>query len=306
MVHDAFVLTAAAPFRLDFTTWALRRREKNRIDLWEAGAYQRVLVLEDTPVKVTASVSPGRMDGLQVTLQSDRPITDSIREDGSRLVTRMFGLDIDLASFYRTAEAEPVLQTLVEKYRGLKPPRYPSIFEALVVCIACQQVSLDLGLLLLNRLAESCGRIFLDDGRPLHAFPGPEDILGLTGLDLKDLGFSAQKARAMRELADRCARRPQELPSLEEASNEAIMTLLVSMHGIGRWSAQVALLRGYGRLNVFPWDDVGAQNNLRQLYQLDKKPDFDQVQNMTLQWQPYAGMAYFHLLLEGLSRKGCL
>jgi hypothetical protein len=64
---------------------------------------------------------------------------------------RLLGIRIDLTEFYRLAARDGNLGPLAERFRGLKPPRLPTLFEGLVNGIACQQMSLTLGILLLNR-----------------------------------------------------------------------------------------------------------------------------------------------------------
>ena len=64
---------------------------------------------------------------------------------------RVLGLGIDLAPFYRLAAREPRLDALAGRFHGMRPPRFPTIFEALVNGIACQQLSLEAGLSLLDR-----------------------------------------------------------------------------------------------------------------------------------------------------------
>ena len=64
------------------------------------------------------------------------------------------------------------------------------------------------------------------------------------------------------------------------------------------------LLRGLGRLHVFPGDDVGAHNKLRQLFGIDTPLDHEAVGRLVARWHPYAGVVYFHLLLDSLSRAG--
>jgi DNA-3-methyladenine glycosylase II len=73
------------------------------------------------------------------------------------------------------------------------------------------------------------------------------------------------------------------------------------MRGIGRWTAEYVLLRGLGRLHVFPGDDVGAHNKLRRLFDIDTALDYDAVRRLVGRWYPYAGVVYFHLLLDSLS-----
>lgn len=64
------------------------------------------------------------------------------------------------------------------------------------------------------------------------------------------------------------------------------------------------LLRGLGRLHIFPGDDVGAHNKLKRLFGIDTSLDYDAVHRLVARWHPYAGLVYFHLLLDSLSQAG--
>jgi DNA-3-methyladenine glycosylase II len=81
---------------------------------------------------------------------------------------------------------------------------------------------------------------------------------------------------------------------------------LDQLQGVGRWTAEYALLRGLGRLHIFPSDDVGARNGLQRWLRLRKSPDYHGVQRVLAKWRPYAGFIYFHLLLNGLDEAGNL
>ena len=72
----------------------------------------------------------------------------------------LLGLRIDLTDWYRMAAGDARLRPLADTFRGMKPPRFPTMFEAVVNAFACQQLSLGVGLELLNRLASSTGAIF--------------------------------------------------------------------------------------------------------------------------------------------------
>jgi DNA-3-methyladenine glycosylase II len=63
------------------------------------------------------------------------------------------------------------------------------------------------------------------------------------------------------------------------------------------------LLRGLGRLHVFPGDDVGARNKLKRLLEIDAPLDYEAVRRLVARWHPYAGVDCFDLLLESLARK---
>ena len=216
----------------------------------------------------------------------------------------MFGLHVDLAPFYLMASRDAKLLTLVEKFRGVKPPRFPTIFETLANAFACQQLSLTVGLELLSRLARACGLSLEQDGEIKYAFPRPEDVLRLTPDAIRKLGFSGNKACAFLELAENIVSGRINLESLEKMDNEAVVASLLELRGIGRWTAEYVLLRGLQPLNVFPGDDVGARNRLAK-WQHRKEPlDYAAVARLTRRWQPYAGIVYFHMLLEGLSEAG--
>jgi DNA-3-methyladenine glycosylase II len=69
---------------------------------------------------------------------------------------------------------------------------------------------------------------------------------------------------------------------------------------VGRWTAEYVLLRGLGRLHVFPGDDVGGRNNLQRWLRRSKPFSYAALHRTLARWQPYAGLVYFHLLLDRL------
>ena len=216
------------------------------------------------------------------------------------------GLRINLAEFYRLAEADPKLGVLAQRFRGLKPPRFPTIFEALANAIACQQMSLSVGILLLSRITENFGVTVEGTAGTAHAFLRPEDLASLKPTAFRKLGFSYHKGRSLVDLARACVDRRTNLERLADLNNEASVERLLELRGVGRWSAEYVLLRGLGRLNVYPGDDVGARNNLRCWLKLRKPLDYDGVHRVSAKWQPYAGFVYFHMLLNRVDAAGYL
>ena len=305
MVDTRMTLSTASPFRLDLTSWALRRREKNAVDRWDGSRYTRVIAVDSSPVRLTVTQeTTGAEPVLIVSLHPGAG--DQLREDTGLLVQKILGLTVDLQPFYVLARDNELLRPLVDQFSGVRPPRFPSVFEALVNSIACQQVTLDLGILLLNRLSERFGPAVNDHGTVQHGFPGPADLAEATEEALRQLGFSHQKARAIRELAADVVADRLDLASLDSMTNREAVDYLSTIRGIGRWSAEYVLLRGLGRLDTFPGDDVGAQNNLQRLFHLVDKPNYEQIRDLTSPWHPYEGLVYFHLLLEKLQTKGVL
>ncbi len=298
----SFELRPVPPFRLDLTAWALRRRPHNSVDRWDGTSWRRVLVIDDA-VLATAVTQLGTSEWprLQVTL-SGSCISQHAKKGAERLLRQMLGLGADLSAFYRLAARDKRLAPLAQRFRGLKPPRFPSVFEGLVNAIACQQLSLTVGIGLLNRLAELCGPDLSCDGTVQHAFPRSADLLGLSPDSLRALGFSFAKARSLLELSRTSADGQLGPGKLQKLDNEEVLGRLLCLRGVGRWTAEYALLRGLGRTNVFPGDDVGARNRLAQWLGCDRLMDYETVRGAVQRWQPYSGLVYFHLLLDGLTQ----
>ena len=218
----------------------------------------------------------------------------------------MLGLQVDVTEFYTLAQKDHLLSPLAQHFLGLKPPRFPSLFEALLNAFACQQVSLDVGIMLLNRLTATYGLKFDDGQAVFSAFPEPAAFANASVEHIRALGFSHQKARAITELATALVKNQRDFSLLEAMNDEEVKTSLSSIRGVGRWTAEYVLLRGLGRLATFPGDDVGAQKNLQQLLHLEEKPLYEKIKELTSPWQPYAGFVYFHLLHAKLEKQGIL
>jgi DNA-3-methyladenine glycosylase II len=304
--RNTFFLEPVPPFRLDLTAWTLRRRPDNAIDRWDGATYRRVLVPAGGPVEVAVvQTGPPETPRLRVTVHG-APLFPELKRAVTADLERLLGLRIDLAAFYRLACGDADLNPLAERFRGMKPPRFLSVFESIVNAIACQQVTLTVGIGFLNRLAKGHGPLAAGEEASAHAFPRPEDLVRLDPDELRQLGFSRQKGRAMLELAQTSALGHKELEGLAALSDEEAVIALCRLRGVGRWTAEYVLLRRLGRLHIFPGDDVGARNNLQRWLHLAEPLDYEAVRRTLNRWHPYGGLIYFHLLLDRLAEAGHL
>src|SRR5215208_6434974 len=173
-VSHQLLIEPSAPFRLDLTVWALRRRSHNAIDRWDAsGAYRRVVLVDGRPVWLSVTQDGGAMAPRLSVVLSGGPFDAREGELARSAVDRLLGLSVDLSAFATMALTDPLVGPLAERMRGLKPPRFPTVFEALVNGVACQQLSLTVGIHLLNRLAAAHGRAAADGPANARAFPDP-------------------------------------------------------------------------------------------------------------------------------------
>jgi len=309
----SFEMRPAPPFRLDLTAWVLRRRPENLLDRWDGQTYRRALAIENVVVElaIQQTGSPSR-SRLAVTAAAKKlPANSEIIL--RRKIESLLGTQINLRTFYSLAATQKHLRPLIAEFAGFKPPRYPTIFEALLNAISCQQVSLHVGIMLLNRLVETFGKTAspaapdaLHACPPGRACPSPEDMAAVPSSTLRAMGYSQQKERAILELSRSIVAGELNLESLYDLDDASALARLTAIRGVGRWSAEYALLRGMGRLNIFPGDDVGGWNKLQKHLHLHKRPGYKKTRKLLAPWKSFAGLIYFHFLLDGLRDKGAL
>jgi DNA-3-methyladenine glycosylase II len=289
--HD---IQVAPPYRLDLTVSALRRMATNLVDIYTSdGRYLRALGGFAEPVIV--SVTQPRDDALAVSVSGSSG--DTKRALAS--VRRMLGTERDLSDFHRHARAIPWLAPLARRMRGLKPPRYPALFEACANAIVFQQVSLHAASAIMRRLILALGTKVERDGVPLAVFPSVEGFLSADDAVIGAAGLSAGKRATLRRAGEAIATGAISEAMLEARSSPDAALLLRGIKGIGPWTAAVILLRGLGRLDMFPGNDSSVAANLALV--AGERVDAGSVVE-TLGSQ--RGMLYFCLLLARLEARG--
>lgn len=199
---------------------------------------------------------------------------------GSRLeetLGRVLGLNVDPEPLQHLAEGEPALRPTALALRGMRPPRFADWFEAVANVLPFQQLSLAAGVAIVGRLVERFGTHLEHVGRRFDAFPTADVIAGTRLASLRACGLSARKAESLRYIA-----RAIELGQLREEQLAGMSThdafrALTELPDIGPWSAGLKLLRGLGRLDVFPAGDVGSARRLRELLRLRSEASLRRV-----------------------------
>ncbi|MGA7871056.1 MAG: hypothetical protein WCA22_09165 [Candidatus Binatus sp.] len=308
MPELTFALRPHPPFRLDLTVWALRRRAHNVVDRFDGGVWSRVLVIGKSPVAVAVrQTRRGTRPEIEVRISAARP--DGVKSEVAALMTKMLGLERDLSDFYRLARGDARLRELADRLRGMKPVRYATVFEAFANAVACQLVSLSAGMHVLNRLAEAYGIPGEADGAapPLRSFPAAAAIARSNPDSLRALGLSRQKGEYLIGLARLAIdRKDRDFASIARLGDADAVARLSAIRGVGRWTAEYVMLRGFGRINIFPGDDVGGRNRLFEWLGARGKPTYDGVGRMLERWHPYGGLIYLHLIVNAVAEGGHL
>lgn len=294
-----------APYRLDLTVWALRRRPDNVVDRWDGKTYRRAFVVNERVIEVAVNQEGDPEEPALVILTDQNCASDEKIQITTRL-TKMLGIEKDLSEFYKLAKRDKALGPLARKFMGLKPPRLASLYEALLNGFTCQQLSLTACIAILNRLVLKYGPRLSPIDKDVHAFPRVADLASLNVTDFRKAGYSGAKGRAIVELSRAIAGGDLNLNSIESLDNRSALDALVALRGVGRWTAEFVLLRGLGRIEIFPGNDVGAQNKLKSWLSLAQPPNYEETFRIIKKWYPFAGLVYFHLLLNSLAESGYL
>lgn len=296
-------LATRAPFHLEATVRVLQRRPTNVVDVWQDESYLRVLATTDGPVLVKVA-NRGTIDEPDVRFNVIQgAVSARTRADLRLMVRRMLGLDVDPAPLQRLAESERRLSAAALALRGLRPPRFATLFEAFANVVPFQQLSLDAGVSIVGRVVERFGK-FLDGGeRRFYAFPTARDVAEARTDALRECGLSFRKAETLKRVAGAIVSGDLVEGKLSRMSSEEAIGGLGELPGIGPWSASLVLLRGFGRLDVFPPNDVGVIRGLTSLMGLGPGPSLDRV---IRRFGKYRGYLYFCSLGGSLLAKGLI
>jgi 3-methyladenine DNA glycosylase/8-oxoguanine DNA glycosylase len=177
-------------------------------------------------------------------------------------VRALFSLDHPIEQFYRLARREPVLAGTDRTFRGLRLPRDASVYEALFHSILGQQVSVRAANAIKQRLIDAAGAHVEIDGHSVPRVPSPAELRELGEEGLRRSGSSGAKARSLLALADSEDAGRWRTEALEPLGTPAIVEALDTAPGVGRWTAENAVLRGLGRPDVFVAGDLGVRSAL--------------------------------------------
>jgi len=194
-------------------------------------------------------------------------------------------------------KADPALATVIDAVGpfGMQLKSSRSVFGALAEAIVYQQLS--------NKAAATIyGRVEALYPRAKQGFT-PAHILRTPDDALRGVGLSRAKVLALRDLAQRVAKR--ELPTLDEAhllEDAALIERLVQVRGIGRWSAEMFLMFRLGRPDVLPLDDYSLRKAYATAFRKRALPSPEALEKAGAKWRPYRTVASWYLW-ETLNRK---
>lgn len=202
--------------------------------------------------------------------------------------------DLDLRQFYRITTAHSLMAPIARRLRGLKPIRPSSLFEMAIIAITEQQLSLAAAFHIRKRLLERFGTPIED----LYVVPSADVMATAVLSDLRACGLSQRKAEYVSDLAKSVVSGDLALEALKHQSDAEVRNRLMQCRGFGAWSVEYFLLRGLGRFDCLPSDDVGLRRTIAFCLSRRRRLSPRQLERALSRFAPFRGLAAFYLAAD--------
>ncbi len=182
---------------------------------------------------------------------------------------------------------DPVLAPIIERNTPIVSSAHTDIYLSLLSAIISQQLSTKVAAVIKNRFLA----LFPDQ------YPDPEILLALSDETLRSVGLSFQKLNYIRNVATFKGTAQLEHAYIDALDDEALISHLIQIKGVGRWTVEMILMFTLDRPDVFPVLDLGIQNAMKRAYRLDTsgKILFADMLEIAENWRPYRTLACKHL-----------
>lgn len=179
---------------------------------------------------------------------------------------------------------DPILEKIIDRVGEFKFKKRNHHFAVLVESIISQQ------------LATSAAEAIFSRFKALYSdFPTSTDILFTRKTKLRSVGLSGMKIDYLKDLSKHIKEGTLEIKKLPKMSDEDVITQLMQVKGIGRWTAEMFLIFSLGRMDVFPVGDLGLRKGVQLAFSLKELPKPKETEKFGDRWRPYRSVATWYL-----------
>ncbi len=268
----------------------------------EHDLFRQALDIGGNPVLVEV-FSEGSVDRpeLCLSVRSNTPVSKNGMKDIRILVSSMFNISEDVMTFYKAVEKDAIMAGLTRRLRGLKAPSTPSVFEAITDSVIEQQISLKAAHSIENRLIRTTGNSLTLDGDTYYCYPTPHKLAATPDSTFRSCGMTLRKGEYIRKIAQQILSGTLDLDRFRSyPDTESIISEMVKIRGVGRWTAELTILRGLHRADAFPADDVGVRRFLARVYRNGEKISPHEARVFAERWGAWKGFAAYYLEVADL------
>jgi DNA-3-methyladenine glycosylase II len=284
-----FTLVLPSDFRLDDVLAFHRRDTESIAEEVSAERLRKGVLLDGVPVVLDIALAPA---SASITVHADGKLSRSAQEQAREAAISILGLRIDPAPFSAFVKRDKLFGALARKQPGLRIVQSATVFEALTWAIIGQQINLSFAIALRRTFILQAGR---QHSSGLWCYPDAHSAAALTVEDLTSRKFSRAKAETLLRLAALVASGELALDITPSNSIEQISAALLAVKGIGPWTVNYGLLRGYGYADCSLHGDVAVRAALQTLLGEDTKPDIKRTEQILAAYSPHRTMAAAHL-----------
>jgi DNA-3-methyladenine glycosylase II len=281
------------PLDIPRSVEVFRRSGDDLVDRWDGTTLLRTIRIagESIPLACTPA---GTVAKPTLTVTTD----DARHQDAATAAARRFFATVTPAVLRRLTGADPVVRAAEEMYRGVRPVLQPDVLTALVRAISAQQINLRFAAVVRARLVQRYGSRHEVDGHEVWSLE-PAALAHARAADLRALQFTTRKSEYIIGVAAAVDGGALDANRLAAQSDEQVIAELVTLPGIGRWTAEWLLARSFGRPVVVA-GDLGVRKAVGQAYKGGAMPTEQEVRDLTAHWGDAAGVAQ-QLLLHVLA-----
>ena len=245
------------------------------------------MMIDGVPVLLDVAL---KADTAACTVAADSKLSAPARRQVDEALLNILALRIDPAPFLKAVDRDPLLGPLARRQSGLRIVQSATIFEALTWAIIGQQINLTFAIALRRSFILQAGRAHSSG---IWCYPEAADVARLPIEELTSRKFSRSKAETLLRLAQLVDSGQLELKRGDDVA--AISASLLAIKGIGPWTVNYALLRGYGYADCSLHGDVAIRAALQRLLGEQSKPDMVRTEALLARWAPHRTMAAAHL-----------
>ena len=285
-----------APYDFELSTARFRAYGPDLANLWCDGALWRVVGGGAVRIAAVSSPDANAAAAAGAVAVAVDPCDPAIAAE----VLQLLGAPHDLEGFtaFVAASGDPVLQGLLARFPGFRPPLAPGPFEALVTAITAQQVSLFSAVAVRNRLIAAYGEPGRREGPGgpapvVHAFPAADRLAAADPEALVPLGLTRRKAEYVVGVAGEM----DSLTGLAALADDEVKARLVAIRGLGEWTADWFLARQLARPRAWPAVDLVLRKACSRLYADGRDLPTAEVRALGERFAPFQNLTAQLLLL---------
>ncbi|GGB92052.1 DNA-3-methyladenine glycosylase family protein [Pseudoduganella buxea] len=286
-----FDIDLPAGYRVDDVLQFHRRDTESVAEQVTQGLIRKGVMLDGVPVVLAAPLAD-RPGTIRCTADVDGAVTPALAERIGDALLNILGLRIDPAPFLDAVRNDALLGAVARGRPGLRIVQSATVFEALTWAIIGQQINLPFAIVLRRTFILQAGR---RHGSGLWCYPEAADAARLAADELTGRKFSRAKAETLLRFATLVASGELDLTPGPGNPIERIARELLAVKGIGPWTVNYGLLRGYGYADCSLHGDVAIRTALQRLLGEAAKPDLARTEAILQQYQPHRTMAAAHL-----------